>query len=282
MKIGIIGAGKVGTSLGKYLRENGAEVSGFCSKTRQSAADAAEFTDTTCFDEQEDLISASDTIFITTPDGEIKRAWDRIAKYDIRGKIVCHFSGSLSSEVFSDIRLTGAHGCSFHPIYAFSDRFSSYKKFDTARITAEGDPEAVILLRALFEGCGNKVMTVASSEKTRYHAATVFASNMVVGLLRSSVDLLNSCGFSDEDAYSIIGPLTKNNVDSVFSRGCAESLTGPVERNDIQTVASHIADLSRSAGTEAELAIYKDIKSKLVELARQKNPDRDYTQMEEL
>lgn len=47
MRIGIIGAGRVGVTMGKYLGDAGVEVSGFYSKTTQSAVQAAEFTDTT-------------------------------------------------------------------------------------------------------------------------------------------------------------------------------------------------------------------------------------------
>ena len=49
MRIGIIGAGRVGVTMGKYLGDAGVEVSGFYSKTTQSAVQAAEFTDTTVY-----------------------------------------------------------------------------------------------------------------------------------------------------------------------------------------------------------------------------------------
>ena len=41
MRIGIIGAGRVGVTMGKYLGDSGVEVSGFYSKTTQSAVQAA-------------------------------------------------------------------------------------------------------------------------------------------------------------------------------------------------------------------------------------------------
>lgn len=49
MRIGIIGAGRVGVTMGKYLGDAGVEVTGFYSKTTQSAVQAAEFTDTTVY-----------------------------------------------------------------------------------------------------------------------------------------------------------------------------------------------------------------------------------------
>ena len=49
MKIGFIGAGKVGFSLGKYFAENGAELSGYYSRTESSAHEAAAFTGSKAF-----------------------------------------------------------------------------------------------------------------------------------------------------------------------------------------------------------------------------------------
>ena len=116
MRIGIIGAGRVGVTMGKYLGDAGVEVTGFYSKTTQSAVQAAEFTDTTVYKTLQDIVEASDTLMITTPDGVISEVWDCIAGYDLTGKILCHCSGSLSSNVFSGIEQTGAVGCSIHPI----------------------------------------------------------------------------------------------------------------------------------------------------------------------
>lgn len=102
MKIGIIGAGKVGCSLGRYFVEQGICVSGYSSKTKESVETAATFTNTRAYDSLYQLVSENNLIFITTPDDCISEVWTRIAQYDYNenSKIVCHFSGSLSSDVF--------------------------------------------------------------------------------------------------------------------------------------------------------------------------------------
>ena len=58
-------------TLGKYLSEAHIPVTGFYSRTKESAAWAAAFTKTAVFDGLKELITASDTLFITTPDGVI-------------------------------------------------------------------------------------------------------------------------------------------------------------------------------------------------------------------
>lgn len=276
--IGIIGAGKVGTTLGAYLRRNQVTVSGYYSRTFESAVSAAEFTKTRAYHDIEMLVEASDTLFITTPDGEIGHVWDCIAKDELENKIICHFSGSLSSCVFSGIEATGAVGCSIHPMFAFSDKFKSFEQFSTACITMEGQERAVQAMKALFEGLGHQVFTVQAEDKILYHAAAALASNYMVGLFQTSLNLLGACGFTEEEGRRLLEPLVRNNVNAMLEKSTAEALTGPVERNDTQTIRAHLAALQ---GMDAE-AVYRSIGKELLEIAKKKNVDRDYTVLETL
>ena len=99
MRIGFIGAGKVGFTFGKYITTKMVvskpehiqlEVSGYYSAHSESAADAAEFTETVMYNSLEELCSNSEVIFLTVPDGQIGEVWRRLKDLDIRGKIICH------------------------------------------------------------------------------------------------------------------------------------------------------------------------------------------------
>ena len=63
---GFIGAGKVGTSLGKYFALNGLSVSGYFSRSSDSAKAAADFTESRCFENTQQLVKESDTILLFT------------------------------------------------------------------------------------------------------------------------------------------------------------------------------------------------------------------------
>ena len=73
MRIGFIGAGKVGCSLGKYLKESAGDwqIEGYFSRCTESAKEAAVFTDSRVIDQVELLAQMANVIFITTPDGAI-------------------------------------------------------------------------------------------------------------------------------------------------------------------------------------------------------------------
>ena len=100
-KIGFIGAGKVGVTLGKYFSMHGTKVCGYFSKNSNSAREASEFTASICFRALKDLVNACNLIFITTPDNIIKEVWSEIKEFDLKDKIICHTSGSFSSLINS-------------------------------------------------------------------------------------------------------------------------------------------------------------------------------------
>lgn len=138
MQIGIIGAGRVGCSMGKYLVGHGADVLGYYDTNDRAAEEAAQFTGTERYDTLAELVSASKLIFITTPDGIILSVWEQIRHLPLAQKIICHCSGALSSDSFSGIEDTRAACLSIHPMLPFSNRFSSYEQLEKAFLPWKG------------------------------------------------------------------------------------------------------------------------------------------------
>ena len=277
MKIGFIGAGKVGFSLGKYFCEHQLNVIGYYSRSLQSASQAAEFTGTLCFDNIESIVKASDTLFLTVPDGAINELWDVINGLSIENKIICHCSGSLSSAVFSDIDNHHAYGYSIHPLYAISDKLNSYMELSNALFTLEGSAGRLNEMLLLLEGLGNSVQIITADNKAVYHSAAVFVSNFMVALAETGIDLLKSCGFDEENASLALNPLMIGNIQNIVSSGTIQALTGPIERCDIKTIKQHLSCLN---GTDKQLYIL--LSRKLINIAERKNPDYSYTELEML
>lgn len=277
MKIGIIGAGKVGTTLGQYLKLKGMEITGIYSNTLENAKDSAEFIGTECYEKLEELVKVSNTLFLAVPDGAIEDVWDCITKFDLNRKIVCHFSGSLSSDVFKSYERTGAKVCSVHPIYAFSNKYSAYEQFHKVRLTLEGEEEAVAAMKGLWESLGHKIATINKEDKAKYHAAMSFASNHVLAVVETSVQLLKECGFQEESAYEALNTLVCENVVNGMKLGVVSALTGPVERNDIDTVKKHLAVLNSQ-----DKELYRNLAERLIEISKKKNPKRNYEAMEKV
>jgi predicted short-subunit dehydrogenase-like oxidoreductase (DUF2520 family) len=151
MKIGFIGAGKVGFTMGKFLTAHQVEVSGYYSKSPSSSEEAAAFTGTRQYLQVNDLIQDSDALFLTVPDDVITEVWEVIREFPIQNKLICHFSGALSSGIFSGIEHTRAYGYSIHPLFAIHDRYESWKEISEAFFTVEGNEEHIEEIRDLLD-----------------------------------------------------------------------------------------------------------------------------------
>ena len=276
MKFGFIGAGKVGFSLGKYLKENNIDLNGYYSKSKHSSREAAIFTNTKQYNNLENLIKDSDTIFITTPDSEISVVWSEIKKLSIKDKLICHCSGSISSEIFSNINNHGAYGYSIHPMFAISDKYNSYKNLSQAFITIEGHNKHIEYFKHLFSSLGNDVAIISKENKSLYHAASVTVSNLILGLINNAINYLEDCGFTKETAMKALYPLIEFNLKNIKEKGVIDSLTGPVERGDLVTVINHL-DVLR----EEDKELYRLLSRNILKIAKVKNLNRDYKNLEE-
>lgn len=289
MRIGFIGAGKVGFTFGRYIAEkrelvrektDGAlclDVGGYFSASRQSAELAAEFTETCVYDSLEQLCEYSEIIFLTVPDGQIGEVWKSIKDLDIRGRIICHASGAMTSDIFSGITEAGAFGYSIHPMYAISSTTKSYREMQKCFFTVEGAEEWGNKLCRFIRLLGNDCVLLSTENKTKYHAAAVFASNLVNGLYGSAVSLLEDCGFEEKQAEQALVPLFMGNASHIAEDGPVAGLTGPIERNDTTTVKKHLNVLDAN-----EKHIYISVSEAVLALAEQKYSDRDYSEMKKI
>lgn len=276
MKIGFIGAGKVGFSLGKYFAEKGMELSGYYSKNPASSKAAAEFTSSAQYPAVSELIRDSDAIFLTVPDAEISRVYNAIKTMGIMGKQLCHCSGAMTAaDAFPDISAYSAQGFSIHPLFPVSSRYEAYKQLDDAFFCIEGDDTGTAKWTEFFAALGNRTRIISPENKKQYHAACAVSSNLVCGLISMSVSLLQNCGFSDDEALCALKPLAESNIRNIFSQGLTDALTGAVERCDIKTVEDHI----RCIDSEEDRQIYKALSLKLTGLAEIRHPEVDYSEM---
>lgn len=277
MKIGFIGAGKVGFSLGKYLKENNIAISGYISKSQDSTLEAAKFTNSHSYSLLSEFLEETDLIFITTPDIEIKNVYDNLIKSGIKDKIICHCSGSLTSSIFYDIEKYNCYGYSLHPIYPICSKHTGYKDLKNSYFSLEGSKKYLEKIKNLINACGNNVILLDTQSKSLYHAATVISSNLILSLIDISINLLRNCGFNEMDAKEAIMPLIEANILNIKCNSIKDALTGPVERNDVKTIENHLNSLDNETKS-----IYRALSYNLINIAESKNPQKDYKILKEI
>lgn len=272
MKIGFIGAGNVGFSLGKYLVSNNIDIEGYYSINREDTLKASQFTDTECYSTIEDIVYVCDTLFLTVNDDALNQVIDELIKLKLNNKILIHTSGAKSSSIFRDLN-DNNYCYSLHPIYAFNDKYESYKGLNLAAFTLEGNDIHINDIKELFIGLGNKVAVIDKDNKAKYHTSCVMISNLVTGLIDIAFENINDIGIDDP---SIFYPLILNNINNIINYGTVKALTGPVVRNDIGTIEGHLNVLS-----DNDKKIYALLSERLIDISKKKN-NNDYQKLESL
>lgn len=161
-------------------------------------------------------------------------------------------------------------------MFAISDKYNSYKDLSQAFITIEGHKKHIEYLKMLFLHLGNDVAIINKENKSLYHAAAVTVSNLVLGLINNGVNYLEACGFTKEMAINALYPLIENNLRNVKERGTVNSLTGPIERGDLSTVINHLNVIP-----EEDKELYRLLSKNILKIAKVKNLDRDYKNLQD-
>jgi predicted short-subunit dehydrogenase-like oxidoreductase (DUF2520 family) len=252
--IAIIGAGKVGTVLGKVLAENGEKIVCVCSRTKRSARAGGRFIGcqrvTTDLGE---LPARTDLVMITTPHDVVADVAQKLAGltgFDFRGKSVCHVSGMLTAAVLDPLRERGATVFSFHPLQTFPRAFRGRDIVPVARgiyYGVDALPRGMRVARALARKLEGRVLPVPPEMRAFYHAACVVASNhltVMLGILETMFHRLRPEG---EDFLNVFLPIVQATLRNVHADSPAGALSGPIVRGGVETIARHFDALTRFA-----------------------------------
>ncbi len=269
MKIGFIGAGNVGFSLAKYLSDKYGCVKGIYSKNIDDSISLASFCVSEYYSNLIDLINDCDTLFLTVNDDALKEVVEELYKLNTNNKILLHTSGSISSDIFKELKEKN-YCYSLHPIYAFNDKYNSYKNISNIYFTIEGPMDKIDLIKELFS---NQVYMIQKEDKVLYHTACVMLSNLVCALTYSAESILKNIGIGD---LKIFKPLIINNINNILEVGSVNALTGPIIRNDIKTVESHLKSIPKEF-----VDLYKTLSLILCKMSNTKNM-LDYSKIESL
>jgi predicted short-subunit dehydrogenase-like oxidoreductase (DUF2520 family) len=244
MKIGFIGAGKVGISFGIYLKNKGFDISGYYSKTKSSTVKGATATESIEFSELRLLVEASDLIFITTKDGEISKVAKEISDLEnFEGRIFIHMSGAHSSSILSPLRKNNCCCYSLHPLQVFSGIESAVEKLDSCYFSLEGDVEKINVIEEILQKLDNKYFVINEESKTLYHAAACVFSNYITATMWVGEQILSAAGIDFEENMEGFHNLIMGAVNDSISKGSASALTGPIARGDYMTLKNHLEDM---------------------------------------
>jgi predicted short-subunit dehydrogenase-like oxidoreductase (DUF2520 family) len=247
LRVAIVGAGKVGTVLGRVLVEEGARITAVVSRSRSSARSAASYLRCRTYaDALTAIPPRTDIVFITVPHGAVAGVAETLARLeglDFSRIGACHASGMLTASVLRPLEERGSTVFSFHPLQTFPRSFPVRRIVPLARgiwYGADGPPPGLRLARRLARTLRGHVIEVPPEFRELYHAACVTASNHLTVLLWLVREMYGSVCGEKAPGLGPFRPIVEATILNVFATSPESALSGPVARGGVETVAKHL------------------------------------------
>lgn len=237
----IIGAGRLGRTLGRLLALREYRPTGLSCRTLHSARQARAFIgggEPTTSNVQ--AAARARLVLLATPDREIVPVARELARSRLTwsGRIVFHTSGAISSAALEPLKRRGALVASVHPLASIAAPRRDVDLRGTP-FAIEGDPGAVRPLRRLVVEIGGAPVTIPRQAKALYHLIACMLSNDLVAFLAGGFEAARGLGLGTRQAARLYMPLIRGTVENVARLGPVRALTGPVSRGDIATLRLH-------------------------------------------
>lgn len=245
--VSIVGAGRVGTTLGKRLRGLGWRVDAVVTRSTRTAraATRAIGSGVPRAAVTSDILQA-DLVLLTTPDDALAglaRSLAKIGGRAWRGKIVLHTSGALDRGLLDPLARLGAATGSLHPMQTFTGR--NMPRLAGVTFAIEGDRKALSAAKEIARSLGGVPVAIAGADKPAYHATAVLAAGSGFALIEAAAQMLEKIGFTRRRALETLLPLARQMLDNVERLGPRAAWTGPLARGDFAVVARHLRSLRR-------------------------------------
>ena len=265
--VAIVGVGRVGSALGRLLRNKGWRIGPVVTRSLPSALAARNRIGSgTPQAGLSDTVLAADLVLIATPDRAIAETAKSLAQFGEsnrsgakqapqgkktrdkkrtggawRGKIVLHTSGALSSDILMPLALRGAAIGSLHPLQTFSGRTTPSLSGSTCVV--EGTAAALRMARRICRELGGIPVVLPQRRKAAYHAGAALAAGHVLAVVEAAVRMLVAAGFPRQRAVRALLPLTRQTLANYERVGAPGAWTGPLSRGDFSVIERHLEAL---------------------------------------
>ena len=243
LRIGFIGAGRLGTALAWSFAQRGLRVVSVASMIPADAQRlAASISGCTVMSDGQRVVDGCDLVFVTTPDGAIA---DTAAQFRWRpGMAAVHCSGVTDVAALDHAAMQGAMTGGFHPMQTFGDPAAAVRSLPGCTVTIEAPEPLNAALVAIAQRLECRINRLPPGMRGRYHAAAGYTSQFINALFAEAAKIWQSWGATQEDAVRALLPLARGTLASIESAGVADGMPGPVSRGDVGSIEKHVAALS--------------------------------------
>ncbi|HNQ08097.1 MAG TPA: DUF2520 domain-containing protein [Tetrasphaera sp.] len=239
LRVGIVGAGKVGAVLGAALANAGHLVIGASAVSAASLARAEALLPDVPILPVDDVVATCDLAVLAVPDDALAPLVAGLATTDVwqRGQLALHTSGRSGLGPLAPAIALGVGGMAIHPAMSFTGTVMDITRLRDCCFGVTAPPDLLAPAQALVVEMGGEPVIVDEFDRTRYHLGLVHGSNYLITLAAQAAQILRGAGIEDTDR--MLRPLMSAALDNALRSGDA-ALTGPVARGDAGTVSEHL------------------------------------------
>jgi predicted short-subunit dehydrogenase-like oxidoreductase (DUF2520 family) len=246
LRVGVVGAGRVGAVLAAALRAAGHEIVAAAGESDASRHRIAALLPGTPVAKPSAVARACDVLLLTVPDDMLANVVTVLSASGVlrEGQLVVHTSGRHGLAVLEPARAVGARPVALHPAMTFTGTALDLERLAGCvfGLTAADGERA--FAEAVVADLGGRPMWVAEELRTLYHAGLAHGANHLVTLVSEAMEMLTAAGA--DDPAGTLRPLLAAALDNALAQGDA-ALTGPIVRGDVNTVRAHLDDLAAAA-----------------------------------
>ncbi len=248
MKFGVIGTGKLGTSLIKLLSQDNS-LSWIVARSDSSFDTISEIVGKSMIFRSIDMIDVNcDCIFICTDDKNLSVAIQQLAANNAINHdktFFIHCAGSIGIDVFQPLIDKGAKVAACHPYQTFfAENIASFNNTPWGIEAIDEIYPKVELIIASLKGIPVKLNAHVLKQKSLYHLSAVASSNLMTAAIQLAKQIAETSGI-DSSVFlpEILKTTLENNINSLGDKSFP--LTGPIARGDVEVVKSHIEKLAQ-------------------------------------
>lgn len=266
LRVGVVGAGRVGAVLGSALRDAGHEMVGASGVSEQSTSRIDTLLPGTPHVDPESVVRGADLVLLTVPDDALEELVQGLATVGAwrAGQIAVHTSGRFGTGVLDAAAEQGVLPLAIHPAMTFTGTSLDRTRMVEAMFAVTAAAPVLPIAQALVVEMGGEPLEIANADRPTYHAALVHGANHVVTAVAQASAMLARIGV--EEPGRMLAPLVHASLEGALREapGAVSTLTGPVVRGDAGTVAAHIQALE---GHPEALAAYRAMARATADLA---------------
>ena len=208
LRIGFIGAGRLGKALAWSMAGAGLQVTRAASSKLLDAQALAESIPLCEAVTAQQVVNDCDLVFVTTPDKAIASTVAALRWW--AGQGVVHCSGVTEVDALAAARIQGAQVGGFHPMQTFGDPLAAVNSLPGSTITVEASEPLNSWLVAVSDRLNCRVNRLPPGMRARYHAAAGFTSQFINALFAEAATVWGSWGASEEDALRALMPMARD------------------------------------------------------------------------